>query len=152
MSLKTSGITHPDNHTAAVTLYPTKHFDFVLSVKFVQDSGALNHLDQIAEDHTRIERPHRLGDSVYWLALASAADGAVKLTVRAPDDAPPPDEAAMQAAIEHANNRFFMDVDMAAVEKALEGDSYGEEILARFFPARPANYPSACEALIKSVV
>ncbi len=139
-------------NTVATTLHPTEHFDFAQSLEFVADSGATNYLDQIDDARTTLQRPVRFGDGVYWLHLSSPDGHKIDLTVTAPDEMPPPDDEVMQAAAEWANRRFFLDVDMNAVKKALDTDKYGAELVTRFFPARPANYPSAWEALIKSVV
>jgi len=144
---------NPDGSTRAVTLHPTEGFYWKQSLEFVDDSGATNHLDQIAEDFSSLARPLRLGTAVYWITLTGENDGtAVRLALRAPDDADPPSDDVLDEAVAWANRRFFMDVEMDEVENALKGDKYGAELLTRFFPARPANYPSAWEALIKSVV
>ncbi|MEM6282599.1 MAG: hypothetical protein AAF787_10435 [Chloroflexota bacterium] len=151
MPVPTDAVTKASDHTLTTTLHPTAHFNFTQSVEFIQNSGATNHLDIIADDHTTSERPIRLNDRIFWIKLEGSGDD-VTVMLTSPDADPRPTDADMQAAVAWANRRFFMDVDMAQVKETLLADKYGEELVTRFFPARPANYPSAWEALIKSVI
>lgn len=133
-------------------LHPTGPFDFAAVLQATLDSGATNSLDQIDVEAKTLQRPQRIGESVFWLRLAVETADTLTLTLRAVDDGPAPTEADLQAAAEWANQRFYLDVDLTAVEVALRGDAYGDELADRFIPTRPANYPGAWEALLKSVV
>lgn len=151
MSLKTDAFTRTGS-TLHTTLYPTEHFSFAQSLEFMQSSGAVNHLDQVNDDKTQHQRPLRLGDRVFWVVLESPDDKTLTITVAPADDAPPPEDTHLQQAIQWANRRFFLDLDMGAVQAALSTNAYGEELITRYYPGRPANYPSAWEALVRSVV
>lgn len=142
-----------DDQTVTTTLQGTEHFNFKQSLQFVKDSGATTLSERISDDNTTLERPLRLGARMLWVTLRSAEeDSAVELTLTAVDDAEPPTQAELDQAAAWATRRFWIDVDMGAVEKAIAVDDYGKELITRFFPARPANYPNAWEALIKSVI
>ncbi len=152
MTVTMSEATHIGDDTVQAKLTPTEHFSFAQSLEFIEDSGANNHLDQIDVKATTLERPIYLNDKLFWIRLESQDGHTIQMTLTAPEGQEIPNQADVDAAAEWANRRFWLDVDMEAVKKALVTDKYGEELVTRFFPARPANYPSAWEALIKSVI
>ena len=152
MTVTMSEPTHIGDDTVQAKLTPTEYFSFAQSLEFIEDSGANNHLDQIDVKATTLERPIYLNDKLFWIRLESQDGHTIEMTLTAPEGQEIPNQADVDAAAQWANRRFWLDVDMEAVKKALVTDKYGEELVTRFFPARPANYPSAWEALIKSVI
>ncbi|MGF1504136.1 MAG: DNA-3-methyladenine glycosylase 2 family protein [Chloroflexi bacterium] len=129
---------------------PSPHFDWAGSLSFLSESGANDDLDHIADGV--LTRPIRLAGRVARLRVASAAEAGLLVTLRAPDGEEAPSEAMMHAALDHLKRRFYLDVDMETVRKALAVDAYGEELVGRFWPSRPVNYADAWHALLKSVV
>lgn len=129
----------------------SKGFDFTQSLKFLDDSGANDRLDVFDTEGGLLQRAMLLNDSPYLVTL-SAQDGRdLEVTVQAPDSENAPDETILQSAVDWANRRFWLDIDMEAVKSALAGDDYGDMLVDSFAPMRPANYASAWEALLISV-
>lgn len=129
----------------------TKHFDFVQSLEFLDSSGANDRLDMIDTDEAILKRPMLIDDIPYMVMLEAVEQLKLKVTIQAQDDDELPDEAALQYAADWAGHRFWLFVDMDAVCDALAVDDYGKLIVDTSFPMRPANYPSAWEALLISV-
>lgn len=142
-----------DDTTVRATLHPHPPFDLGWSIKFIDDSGAVDQLDEINVGRRTLRRPLRVRDVVYITEIGPGDDDAtVTLTVQAQDDHAAPDEDTLNHIVDRYNRRFFMDVDMDAVKKALSVDDYGKELVKAFWPLRPANYAGPWEALLKSLV
>lgn len=141
-----------DGSRAKLTIQPTKYFNFTATNHLIKESGASGALDTFADDYTTLTTFVYLGGEPF--RLRSYMDGdQFMLIVQPPDDAPPPDDAALDRAAEWANRRFALDLDLEKATNAIAAvDDYGAEIVARSFPARPANYSTAWEALLKSLV
>lgn len=130
----------------------TKHFDFLQSLEFADNSGATDRLDIVNKDDAILKRPMLIDDTPYMVTLEAVEQLKVKVTVTAEDGTEAPDETALQYAADWAGHRFWMFVDMDAVKDAIAVDDYGKLLVDTQAPARPANYPSAWEALLISVV
>ena len=149
MPIYAENIHQLNDTTMRATLYPNQPFDLAWAVKFIDDSGAVDQLDEINVEKATLRRPLRVRDVVFITEIGPAA---VTLTVQAADDQPAADETMLNAIADRYNRRFFMDVDMDAVKKALSADDYGKELIKDFWPLRPANYAGPWEALLKSLV
>jgi 3-methyladenine DNA glycosylase/8-oxoguanine DNA glycosylase len=152
MPVTAETITQVSDNATQATVPATKHFDTQQSIKFLSDSGAVNQLDDINEDFTRLRRAMRLRDIPYLVIVEPGEGDSMRVTVQAADDQPAPGDEIMQAAAEWANRRFFLDVDMDAVKKALAVDDYGKMLVAQCWPARPSNYGGPWDALLKGVI
>ncbi|MEL7435833.1 MAG: hypothetical protein AAFN11_17945 [Chloroflexota bacterium] len=147
-------ITHIEktDKTISGIITATPPFDFAQSLGFLENSGANDRLDTVNADEATLVRPMLLADHPHRVTL-SAEDGTnIRVTIRTSDGEDVPAEAILQEAVEWANHRFWLDVDMNAVKDAISGDDYGDMLVDTQFPSRPANYPSAWEALLISVV
>ncbi len=143
--------------TLSATLQPTAHFTFANSVNSLRQSGATDVLDSFGPENEWVERPVKLNGRAFLLRLTGLASTPevplLSLSLRADDEAETlPTEQDLEAASEWANRRFWLDVEMEAVREALSADEYGEGLIARYWPARPANLPSAWEGLLKTVI
>jgi 3-methyladenine DNA glycosylase/8-oxoguanine DNA glycosylase len=138
-------------------LRPTAFFNFKNSLEFIKESGATDKADTLDLANLYLERAILLNDQPFLVRLSQLSDNeqapALKLVLKSEDTASaPPDEAAIKGAVEWANLRFFLDVDMAAVRETLAGDSFGENLVARFFPSRPVNLSNAWDGLLRTVI
>lgn len=140
-----------DNHISGV-IQPTAHFNFRQSLRFLDESGANDRLDTFDPDAETLSRPLLLNDAPYRVTLQAEAEGALQVTVQAPDEQPAPDETILREAVAWADRRFWLSVDMNAVRDAIAVDDFGKELVERYFPLRPANYASAWDAILISVV
>ena len=149
--MKLASITQEKNSIHGI-ITATKHFDFVQSLEFLDNSGANDRLDILDTDEAILKRPMLIDDTPYMVILEAVEQLKIKVTVTAQDgDEERPDEAALQHAADWAGHRFWLFVDMDAVRDAIAVDDYGKLIVDTSFPMRPANYASAWEALLISV-
>lgn len=138
-------------NTISGVVTASKGFDFIQSLKFLDDSGANDRLDVFDKEGGLLQRTMLLDDTPYLVTL-SAQDGRdLEITVQAPDGDDAPSEDLLQGASDWANKRFWLDIDMEAVKSAIAGDDYGDMLVDTFAPMRPANYASGWEALLISV-
>lgn len=150
---------HEDGLALTARLQLPADINFKQQLHTLKESGAHDLLDEFGPEQEQLwlERPVRLSGHPFLLRLAEGerrSDASfIELTLR-PDDAAdaPPGEAQMQEAVSHASRRFWWELDMAAVREALSVNEYGEELVSRFWPTRPANLPSAWEGLLKTVI
>jgi len=158
MSIKLASLSAlADEAGLTATIQPTAPFTFKASVKSLRESGATDLLDSFGPENEWLERPVQLNGRPFLLRLSDLATSPeaplLSLALRADDAADhPPASQDLQAAAEWANRRFLLDVDMEAVRQALIVEEYGEDLAARYWPARPAQLPSAWEGLIKTVI
>lgn len=131
---------------------PTQHFDLEQSLRFLDESGASDRLDQVDPSIPQLKRVMLLDDAPFMVTLEQVAEDALALSLLAPDAADPPEDNHLQVALNWATRRFWLDVEMAAVKEAIAVDAYGKMIVDAFWPRRPANYAGAWEALLISVV
>lgn len=142
---------HTEDNRISAIVEPTQYFDFQQSLRFLDTSGANDRLDTLNIDDAMLTRPMLLHDAPHKVTLQAVDDG-LQVTVQAPDEHPAPDDDILQAAIDWATWRFWLATDMDAVRDAIAADDYGEELVDEYFPLRPANYASAWEAILISVV
>lgn len=150
-----SGADEADNLTAL--LYPSSPYIFRNSINSLRESGAADLNDSFGENNEWIERPVQLNGRPFLLRLADDGGEAdaprLRLSIQSDDNAEtPPLLTDLEAAAEWANRRFWLALDMQAVREALIVNEYGEELAAKYWPARPAQLPSAWEGLLKTVM
>lgn len=145
-------IEHGDNLLKTIVT-PARHFNLAQSLNFMEESGASDWLDQVDKDAPLLKRPMLLHDTPLMVRVTQVADDGIEISVRAPDADDAPQDAHLQAAVDWANRRFWMDLDMTKVKDAIgQADDFGSKLVDSFWPVRPANYASAWDALLKSVV
>ncbi len=138
--------------TRSTTLHPTQPYDFTTVLEFLTNRGVSDRFDRIDDDHTHLARPLFLEGRPYLVYMQATGTAEIELTLQADDRADdPPTDAALDAAREWANRRFFLDVDMHAVREVLNVDEFGEELSVRFWPFRPANHGDAWDALLSTI-
>ncbi|MEO1287310.1 MAG: hypothetical protein AAFV93_06045 [Chloroflexota bacterium] len=148
--MQTNHIEHSGNTISGVVT-ASKYFDFTQSLAFLDNSGASDRLDVLNADDGLLQRTMLLDDHPYLVTLQSQEDTDLEVIVQSPDGEDAPTEAILTEAVAWANRRFWLDVDMDTVKDAITGDEYGDMLADTFSPSRPANYPSAWEALLISV-
>lgn len=143
--------------TARIKLPPSVEFGRQLGS--LRDSGAHDLLDEFGKEgeHSWLERPVRLGERPFLLRLTEGGSNEAATTVilrlQADDNSDsPPTEAEVQAAVEMAARRFDWELDMEAVRRTLVVNEYGTELVARFWPFRPANMAGPWEGLLRTVI
>ncbi|NWJ95331.1 MAG: DNA-3-methyladenine glycosylase 2 family protein [Chloroflexi bacterium] len=139
------------------TLQPTEPFSFKRSLTSLRESGATDLNDSFGPEDKWLERPVHLNGHSFLLRLTDLALEAeaprLELVLLAEDDVETaPTRADFEAAAEWANRRFWLDIDMLAVRDVLMVDEYGEELVTRYWPARPTNLPGPWEGLLKTVI
>ncbi len=144
--------------TAQLTL--SSSVDFEWQLKSLRESGAHDLLDEFgkSDDHSWTERPVRLVSGRAFLVRLTAQSAGepaslVNLRMQADDDSQEAlNETEVREVAEWTARRFDWEIDMQEVRTALSVDQYGQELLARFWPARPANMAGPWEGLLKTVV
>jgi 3-methyladenine DNA glycosylase/8-oxoguanine DNA glycosylase len=157
LEVENLGLAGDNQMSLGAVVRPTAPYNFRQSLKSLRDSGAADLNDSFGEENNWIERPVQLNGRAFLLRLTDASPSpeapALNLTLLADDKAEAaPGAAELEAATEWANRRFLLDVDMQAVRETLAVDQYGEELVVRYWPVRPANLPSAWEGLLKTVI
>jgi 3-methyladenine DNA glycosylase/8-oxoguanine DNA glycosylase len=144
---------------ARVKLRLDASVDFHQQLESLRYSGANDILDTFGQDASGewLERPLMLGERPFLLRLTGlpATDEAafVELSLTADDHfAEPPTEAGVREAIEFAARRFWWELDMADVRKALVVNEYGQDLVGRYWPNRPANLVGPWEGLLRTVI
>lgn len=137
----------------------TAGIDFHQQLESLRYSGANDILDTFGQDDSGewLERPVMLGERPFLLRLTGlpATEGAsfVELSLIADDrSGEPPSEAEVHPAIEFATRRFWWKLDMAEVRKALIVNEYGQDLVGRYWPNRPANLAGPWEGLLRTVI
>lgn len=133
--------------------------DFHQQLESLRYSGANDILDAFGQDETGeyLERPVMLGERPFLLRLTGlpATDEAsfVELSLIADDHfGDPPGQAEVRHAVEFAARRFWWKLDMAAVRQALSVNDYGQDLVGRYWPNRPANLAGPWEGLLRTVI
>ena len=133
--------------------------DFGQQLESLRESGAGDLLDSLSEKGAPpwIERPVRLEGQTYLLRLSEAGhddkSSFIQLRLQANDGAADaPTERMVRQALELASRRFWWELDVEAVRAALDVNEYGQELLAHYWPLRPANMSGPWEGLLKTVV
>ncbi|HEX2916787.1 MAG TPA: hypothetical protein VH186_38870 [Chloroflexia bacterium] len=152
--------TNPENETELrVRLAIRPAIDFKQQLSSLRDSGASDLLDEFGDkaESAWLERPVWLEDRPFLIRLTEAGTtdtgSYIELSLLGDDTRDEPaDEKVVKAAITHASRRFCWDLDMEEARKALSVNEYGEDLVARYWPYRPANLPSPWEGLLKTVV
>lgn len=140
------------DNTLSGVITASEHFDFKQSLSFLDGSGANDRLDVLDKDSGLLQRAMLLNDQAFLVTIEALDGTDLEITVQSPDEEDAPDAMILDHAIAWANRRFWLDVDMNAVKDAIAGDDYGDMLVDTILPARPANYASAWEALLISVV
>jgi 3-methyladenine DNA glycosylase/8-oxoguanine DNA glycosylase len=87
------------------------------------------------------------------LTSVPAQEGAIDLTLLADDQSGDiPQEETVGQAVEFASRRFWWELDMAAVRETLSVNDYGRDLVARYWPMRPANLAGPWEGLLRTVI
>ncbi len=135
-------------------IHGTRYFHAKNAIRAVDNTGAYTLSDFIDGDRGILERPLHVNDKVLWVTLHAVDDDdtAVMITADIPDSDDLPTTEDITFIAEWANRRFWMDIELKDVEQALDKDSYGDELIARFFPIRPVNYGGPWEAMLKSII
>jgi 3-methyladenine DNA glycosylase/8-oxoguanine DNA glycosylase len=159
MSVKIEEITANKANTSLVraVLRPTVYFDFKKSLEFIKESGANDKADRIDSANPLLERAILLEGKPFLVRLSplnQTIDApTLQLELQADDETEnPPTEAAIEGAAEWANRRFFLDVNMEEVKEAIAVNEFGEQLVNRFFPARPVNLSNAWDGLLRTVI
>jgi len=139
------------DNTISGIVTASKHFDFTQSLSFMDDSGANDRLDVFDKEAGFLQRAMLLQDHPYLVTLEAQENTDLEVIVQSPDGEETPDGSILQSAVEWANRRFWLDVDMEDVKATIAGDDFGDMLVDTIFPLRPANYASAWEALLISV-
>jgi 3-methyladenine DNA glycosylase/8-oxoguanine DNA glycosylase len=131
--------------------------EFRQQLESLRASGANDILDTFgqADGAEWLERPVRLGEHPFLLRLTSvpAQEGVIDLTLLADDQSGDiPQEEQVRQAIEFASRRFWWELDMAAVRETLSVNDYGRDLIARYWPMRPANLAGPWEGLLRTVI
>lgn len=149
----------PAARTATAQLIPTPGFDLQEALDRLVVSGATDVLDQVDAHAGWLRRPLHIARGYYMAHLSIAPEidplhQPLRLHLAAADDpyTPTPSYEIMQEAAEWANRRFYLDVEMEQVRQVLVGESYGAELVARFWPMRPVNFSDGWACLMKTVL
>ncbi len=133
--------------------------NFQQQLDSLRESGANDLLDELGAkgEHSWLERPIQLNGQPFLMRLtdngSDESETNVGLRLQAADEAnDPPGEIEIHQAVALASQRFWWELDMEAVRQALSVNEYGQELVTRFWPARPTNLPGPWEALLKTVV
>jgi 3-methyladenine DNA glycosylase/8-oxoguanine DNA glycosylase len=131
--------------------------EFKGQLESLRASGANDVLDTFGQTDGLdwLERPVMLGERPFLLRLASLPpeQAAVELHLLADDHSGDlPGEEDIRQAAEFAGRRFWWDLDMAAVHRTLSVNDYGRDLLARYWPMRPANLAGPWEGLLRTVI
>lgn len=148
---------HLEDERITATLRPTAHFDFKRSLESLQVSGAGDLSDEISTENGWLQRPVKLNGQGFLVRVdgskSSPEEPQLTVTLLAADENEnPPTAQDLEAAVENLNRRFCLDLNMDEVREALAVNEYGEQLVAKFWPSRPANLPGAWEGLIKTVL
>jgi DNA-3-methyladenine glycosylase II len=149
-------ITAEDDFTLSAELLPTTPFDFHASLNSLKESGATDQTETLAEDLSWLERPLMLDNRPFLVRLANAGSleqPRLSLRLRADEDADSlPTTAHLEKATQWADRRFYLTVNLEEIRAALSVNEYGENLCARFFPARPTGLGGAWEGLLRTVI
>jgi 3-methyladenine DNA glycosylase/8-oxoguanine DNA glycosylase len=131
--------------------------DFHQQLESLRYSGANDILDTFGQTGAAewLERPVRLGERPFLLRLTHlpAEDAAVELSLLADDNAEEiPGEQEIKQAAEFASRRFWWELDMQAVRETLNVNQYGQGLVGRYWPMRPANLAGPWEGLLRTVI
>ena len=133
--------------------------DFHQQLESLRYSGANDILDTFGQDDTGewLERPVMLGGRPFLLRItglpATETASFVELRLTADDHfGEIPGEAEVQQAAEFAARRFWWELDMEEVRKALSVNDYGLDLVGRYWPNRPANLAGPWEGLLRTVI
>lgn len=133
--------------------------DFHQQLESLRYSGAHDILDTFGQDDSMawLERPVMLGERPFLLRITGlpSSDEAsfVELSLTADDHfGEPPGDAEVRRAVEFASRRFWWELDMEEVRKALSVNEYGLDLVGRYWPNRPANLAGPWEGLLRTVI
>ncbi len=150
------GVVYDDPLAKAMTLIPKAPFDPVVALTLVADTGATDSFDHVSPSKDHLGRALALNGLPFLIsveAVAAAYDApGLRVSVRAADGAPPPDDAVMDLAAIWATRRFALDVDMAAVRAALGTSAQGAFLLERCWPLRPPGLADPWSCLLTSII
>jgi len=150
------GVVYDDNLARVVTLVPAAPFDADVALTLVFETGATDSFDRVSPLKDRLDRVVALDDKPFLISVEAAASGydapGLRVTVRAADGAPAPDDRTMDLATTWTTRRFTLDTDMAAVRAVLGTNAQGAFLLERCWPLRPPGLADPWSCLLTSII
>lgn len=148
-------VTFSDSPTSYIDVQPPAQWILREAINRLVESGATDALDRIPEKRDWVGRFMLYEEVPLYTHLTVHPDDStrVRLTVQSADGkSEPPSAEQVEWVQGEYNRRFFWDVDMEAVQTALEAHPFGMELAARFHPIRPVNLADGWSALLKTVI